>query len=42
MAPFEPYTGISLIGDATPAGWTLPSSAPMTKIDEYTYQWIEI
>lgn len=39
MAPFEPYTEISLIGDATPADWTLPSSAPMTKIDEYTYQW---
>lgn len=39
MAPFEPYTEISLIGAATPAGWTLPSSAPMTKIDEYTYQW---
>ena len=28
-----------MIGDDTPAGWTLPSSAPMTKIDEYTYQW---
>lgn len=39
MSPFEPYPTVSLVGDATPAGWNLPSSVSMEKIDEYTYQW---
>ena len=31
MAPFTPYEGIWLIGDATPAGWSLDAAEPMAK-----------
>lgn len=39
MTPFTPYPDIYLIGDATPAGWNLPSNTPMEKVDDFTFKW---
>jgi starch-binding outer membrane protein SusE/F len=40
MTQFSPYTGISLIGDATSAGWTIGNALSMTQgSDAYTYTW---
>ena len=35
----EPYETLYLIGSATAAGWTLPSTLAMTKTSEYVQEW---
>lgn len=37
MAPFTPYENIWLVGDATPGGWSLDDSAPMTRDESNPY-----
>jgi hypothetical protein len=40
IVPFTPYPMIYLIGDATPNGWTIESSIPMTTgSDPYKFTW---
>lgn len=42
MSPFEPYPTVSLVGDATPAGWNLPSSVSMEKLMNILINGLEI
>ena len=39
MKQFTPYTGLYLVGDATPNGWVLGNATAMTKVDDYTFTW---
>ena len=39
IAAAEPYETLYLIGSATAAGWTLPSTLSMTKTSKYVQEW---
>jgi starch-binding outer membrane protein SusE/F len=39
MSVFKPYETLYLVGDATPAGWSMDNATPMTKVDDYNFKW---
>ena len=39
MTEFTPYTGIYMVGDATPNGWSVDNATAMTAVDAYTFTW---
>lgn len=42
MSVFTPYTGMYMVGDATPSGWDLSNAMTMTATDAYTFTWTGI
>lgn len=40
IVPFTPFAMVYMVGDATPAGWTIGNATPMTAgSDPYTFTW---
>lgn len=39
MSVFTPFETLYMVGDATPAGWSVESATPMTRVDDYNFTW---